>query len=274
MRVALLQFAASLDKSENLEAVSHLARRSASAGPELVVCPEASMYDFGRPDTSLAAAAERLDGPFVSTLAGLARELSAFVVGGMFEVCDDDPDRAYNTLVALAPDGTLAGSYRKIHLYDSFGYHESKRLVSGAGDRLVLDVGEHRLGLLTCYDLRFPELTRSLADDGADVLAVPAAWVRGPLKEDHWATLVRARAIENTAYVAAAGQCGSTYCGRSMLVDPMGVVTAALGEQVGFCVGDVDAQRVTDVRRRNPTLEHRRFAVVDRGEAGVGSADG
>ncbi|WP_020579854.1 carbon-nitrogen hydrolase family protein [Actinopolymorpha alba] len=263
MRVALLQFAASLDKSENLQAIRHLARKAASDQLDVVVCPEASMHDFGSPDMPLAGAAEPLDGPFVQALADLARELGAMVIGGMFEA-SGDPSRVYNTLVAVGADGSLAGSYRKIHLYDAFGYRESDRLVPGATEPVVVDVAGHRLGLLTCYDLRFPELSRALADAGADVLVVPAAWLRGPLKEDHWATLVRARAIENTCYVAAADQCGSAYAGRSMLVDPMGVVLSALGEQVGACVGEVEADRVAEVRERNPTLAHRRFTVVNR----------
>lgn len=264
MRVTLLQFEASLDKSENLEVIRRLARETAPARPDLVVCPEASMYDFGAVDTPLAAAAEPLDGPFVGALAALAKELSAVVVAGMFEVCETDRDRAYNTLVAVRPDGTLAGAYRKVHLYDAFGYHESDRLAPGDGERVTVEVGDHRLGLITCYDLRFPELTRALAVDGADVLVVPAAWMSGPLKEDHWSTLLRARAIENTCYVAAADQCGRKYSARSALIDPMGMVVASLGEQVGTCVGDVDPDRVSAVRTRNPTLEHRRYDVVPR----------
>lgn len=264
MRIALLQFRASLDKAENLAEIRQLARATAWAAPDVVVCPEASMYDFGTPETPLAEAAEPLDGPFVQALGGLAKDLRTTLIAGMFEVCDDDPARAYNTLVAMAPDGSLIDSYRKIHLYDAFGYRESDRLVAGGSERVIVPVGEHRLGLLTCYDLRFPELTRALADDGADVLVVPAAWMRGPLKEDHWSTLLRARAIENTCYVAAAAQSPPAYCGRSMLVDPMGVVVASLGEEPGSCVGEVDTSRVEAVRQRNPTLAHRRFAVVDR----------
>jgi predicted amidohydrolase len=110
---------------------------------------------------------------------------------------------------------------------------------------------------MTCYDLRFPEFARSLVDADAQVLLVPAAWVRGPLKEDHWETLLRARAIENTCYVLAAGQCGRTYIGRSMVVDPMGVIVSALGEQPGLASADVDADRVALVRRANPSLLNR-----------------
>ncbi|MEQ7127444.1 carbon-nitrogen hydrolase family protein [Actinopolymorpha sp. B11F2] len=264
MRIALLQFRASLDKTENLAEIRRLAQATAWAAPDVVVCPEASMYDFGTPDTPLGDAAEPVDGPFVQALGGLAKDLGAAVIAGMFETCDDDRARAYNTLVALGPDGSLMDTYRKIHLYDAFGYRESDRLVSGGSERVIVPLGDHRLGLLTCYDLRFPELTRALADDGADVLVVPAAWMRGPLKEDHWSTLLRARAIENTCYVAAAAQSPPAYCGRSMVVDPMGVVVASLGEEPGSCVGEIDAARVEAVRQRNPTLAHRRFAVVDR----------
>jgi predicted amidohydrolase len=112
---------------------------------------------------------------------------------------------------------------------------------------------------MTCYDLRFPEFARMLIDVGADVLAVPAAWVRGPLKEDHWVTLLRARAIENTAYVIGAAQTGSHYCGRSMIIDPMGVIVASLGDEEGVATGEARAERVADVRRRNPSLANRRL---------------
>ncbi|MGW0231728.1 carbon-nitrogen hydrolase family protein [Actinopolymorpha singaporensis] len=262
MRIALLQFTATLDKERNLAEIGRLARSVAADRPAVVVCPEASMCDFGSADTVLGEYAEPLDGPFVRGLSDLAGELGAVVVAGMFErVADDPAGRAYNTLVAVRPDGSLAATYRKIHLYDAFGYRESDRLVAGEPTPVTVDVGDHRLGLLTCYDLRFPEFARTLVDAGADVLVVPAAWMRGPLKEDHWVTLTRARAIENTSYVAASGQCGPAYSGRSMLVDPMGVVATSLGEQVGATVGDVEVERLAQARSRNPTLRHRRFTV-------------
>lgn len=263
MRVAIVQLASGTDAQANLETVRRLVDRAAASGPDLVVLPEAAMHDFGEPDTPLGPVAQALDGPFVSTLAGLARRHRATVVGGMFET-SDDPDRPWNTLVALHPDGTLADIYRKAHLYDAFGYRESDRLLAGDPRPVLLGLGDVRVGLLTCYDLRFPEVARVLIDAGATCLAVPAAWVRGPLKEDHWSTLLRARAIESTAYVAGAAQSGQSYCGGSMLVDPLGVVVAGLGEQEGIAVGEVDPARVDSVRRSNPALEHRRFRVVPR----------
>ncbi len=116
-------------------------------------------------------------------------------------------------------------------------------------------------GVLTCYDLRFPELARALADRGADALLVPAAWVQGPLKEDHWMTLARARAIENTSYLLGSCQVSSMYSGRSLIVDPLGVVVASLGEQPGVAVAEIGAERVAAVRARLPSLQHRRFTV-------------
>ncbi len=257
-RVALVQLSAGLDQVANIETI---ARLTADLAADLIVLPEAAMHDFGPPDAPLGTAAQPLDGPFVGVLAGLARARHAGVVAGMFER-SDHPERPYNTLVALGPDGTLLGTYRKAHLYDSFGYRESDRLTPGDAVPVTVDVAGTRFGLMTCYDLRFPELARALVDVGAEALAVPAAWVRGPFKEDHWVTLIRARAIENTVYVAAAAQCGRTYCGRSMLVDPMGVVVASLGEAEGAVIGAIEPARLAAVRKQNPALEHRRWRVT------------
>ncbi len=187
----------------------------------------------------------------------MAGDVHATVVAGMFEP-SDDPDRPYNTLVVVSPSGELLAHYRKTYLYDSFGYRESDRLSAGDGEPVVVPVGGLTLGLLTCYDLRFPELGRDLVDAGADTFVVPAAWVRGPLKEDHWATLLRARAIENTSYVLGAGQCGAQYIGASMVVDPMGVVIAGAGPEEGVTSAEIERRLVDQARRRNPSLANRR----------------
>lgn len=276
MRISLVQLAATTDKADNLAVIRRLVPDAARERPDVVVLPEACMHDFGPPEMSLGPVAEPLDGPFVTALADLAREHATHFVAGVIEE-SEDPERPYNTLVALGPDGSITGRYRKLHLYDSFGFRESDKLRAGdlgetrpgghdgdAGDgagTAFIDVAGIRLGLFTCYDLRFPELSRVLVDGGADVLCVPAAWVRGPLKEGHWETLLKARAIENTAYVAAAAQCGKRYCGRSMLVDPMGVAVSALGETEGAAAGEVSAERIAEVRKTNPSLTHRRFRV-------------
>jgi deaminated glutathione amidase len=219
------------------------------------------MHDFGPTDLDLGAIAQPLDGPFVSAIGELARTHAMTIVAGMFETSADER-RPYNTLAAVSALGELMATYRKAHLYDSFGYRESDRLTAGELAPTTLAIGDLTVGLMTCYDLRFPELGRLLVDAGADVIAVPAAWVRGPLKEDHWATLLRARAIENTSYVAGAAQTGRHYCGRSMIVDPMGVVVASLGDETGVATADVSSARIAAVRERNPSLANRRETTV------------
>jgi len=266
VRVSLVQFAAALDADANLETITRQVRQAvstggAAGGDRLVVLPECAMHDFGPPDLALGPVAQPVDGPYVTGLARLAREVDATIVSGMFEP-SDDAGRPYNTLVVVSPSGRVLARYRKAHLYDSFGYRESDRLLAGDGAPVVVPVGGLAMGLLTCYDLRFPELARALVDAGADTLVVPAAWVRGPLKEDHWATLLRARAIENTTYVLGAGQCGATYIGASIVVDPMGVVLAGLGSGEGVASALVDPVVIAEVRRRNPSLANRRTPLV------------
>jgi predicted amidohydrolase len=269
MRVAVAQVRSGEDKVANLARLKAAVVEAAEVGAELVVCPEGAMHDFGPPEFPLAPVAEPLDGPFVSGLAEVARAQSVTVVAGMFEPVEGDASRAYNTVVAVGPGGDLLGRYRKQHLYDALGWVESDRLVAGdAGELLVVPCGEMTLGVMTCYDLRFPEISRALVDAGATLIAVPAAWVAGPAKETQWATLVAARAIENVCYVAAAGQPPPTYAGCSRIVDPMGAALASLAEVAGVAVADVSAERVETCRARMPSLANRRWSVVPKIIAG------
>jgi len=255
MQVTLVQLAATLDSAANRDQVA--ARLREVEGGGLVVLPEGAMHDFGAPDHDLAAVAEPLDGPFVDLIAQEARRLGSTIVAGMFERTDDLP---FNTLVVVGPDGDLAATYRKIHLYDSFGYRESDRLRAGDPVPAVLDVAGHRLGLMTCYDLRFPEMGRLLVDAGADTFVVPAAWVAGEHKLDHWRTLLRARAIENTVHVVAAAQCGPRYTGHSLVADPMGLIVAEGGDGPGLVRAEIDRATVDHVREVNPSLANRRIS--------------
>jgi predicted amidohydrolase len=265
MRVAVVQFSAGEDKPANLARLVGLVGEAAAAGATLVVAPEAAMHGFGTGKTPLAPVAEPLDGPFVTGVQKAARRHGVTIVAGMFEPVEGDTSRAYNTVVAVTPDGELAGRYRKQHLFDALGWLESERLEPGAtADRLVFDCGEFTVGVMTCYDVRFPELARALAEDGVDLLVLPSAWVAGPLKEDQWATLVRARAIENVFYVAAADQAPPVYAGRAMVVDPFGVVVASMAEREGVAVADIDPERLAACRERMPSLEHRRWDVRPR----------
>jgi deaminated glutathione amidase len=257
LRLALVQRAASLDPAENRDALDALVLEPDTG---LVLLPEAYMRDFGTPGSEsgdIAAFAERLDGPFVEQLCRLASQHRTTVVAGMFEV-SDDPQRPYNTLVVVDADG-LQASYRKIHLYDSFGYRESDRLVAGPTEPQLVDVSGVTVGLMTCYDLRFPELARQLVHGGAQLLVVPSAWVAGPAKVQHWRTLTAARAIENTAYVAAVGQPGPRYTGHSLVVGPGGELVAELGDGEHVVTASVSTARLDEARRENPSLANRRM---------------
>lgn len=257
LHVALVQEASTLDPEQNRELLrSHLADLEQRTY-DLVVFPEVFMRDFGAAGSDISDFAEDLDGPFVRTLTELARDHETTIVAGMFEK-SEDPDRPYNTLVVAGPDGFRA-SYRKIHLYDSFGYKESERLLAGAIEPVTVEVAGFRVGLLTCYDLRFPELGRALVDQGAKVLVVPAAWVAGPLKVDHWRTLSTARAVENTAYVVAVGQPGPRYTGHSMLVSPDGEVVVEAGTDTEVVGGMIEGKMLEHARAQNPSLANRRL---------------
>ena len=260
MRVALVQMSATTDKTANFKVVERMVAQAAESRPDLVMLPEAAMHDFGRPDQPLTGAAEPLDGPWVAEMQRLARLHGTLIVAGMFEAVPDD-DRPYNSLVAVDATG-VRGVYRKTHLYDSFGYRESDKLLAAPPQAVVVPVADIRIGLMTCYDLRFPEMARALVDAGADTLGIPAAWVAGEHKVDHWQTLLRARAIENTCFVAAAAQCGRRYCGHSMAVDPMGVVLTSLGDEEGIVSATLASGAIFAARQKNPALAHRRFTVA------------
>jgi predicted amidohydrolase len=254
LRVTVWQHASDLDPAVNRDALDRV--HDLAEGADLVVLPEAFARDFGDPGSDLTPYAEPLDGPFATALGELADGDDVAVLAGMFER-SDETDRPYNTLVLAEPGRRT--TYRKIHLYDSFGYRESDTLTAGPTTPVTTRIGDARVGLMTCYDLRFPELARALSAEGVDVLLVPAAWVAGPGKVMQWQTLLRARAIENVCWVVAAAQPGPRYCGHSMVVSPTGevVVEAGDGEEVLAVALDLDAVR--QARAVNPSLDNRRM---------------
>ncbi|MCW2737163.1 carbon-nitrogen hydrolase family protein [Nocardioides sp.] len=251
LRVRVLQWASGLDPADNRARLAE----GVTPGADLVVLPEAFARDFGEAGSDVSPFAETLDGPFASELGRVADEASCAVVAGMFEVAKD-PERPYNTLVVAGPS---SASYRKIHLYDSFGYRESDRLTGGPTEPVVVDVAGWRVGLMTCYDLRFPELARRLVDLGAEVLVVPAAWLPGERKVEHWRTLLAARAIENTCFVVAAGQPEPRYVGHSAVFGPLGETLAAAGGAEEILEATLVRDDLLAARRTNPSLANRRL---------------
>ena len=258
--VAVAQFAPGSDRDANLATMAALAATAAERGATLVVFPEYSSYFTAEMGPDWIAAAEPLDGPFTAGLARIAAELRLTVVAGMLETAGE---RAHNTVVAIAPDGSRLAAYRKLHLYDAFGARESDWIVAGglAAPQTFAWSG-FTVGLQTCYDIRFPEVTRILVDAGADLVLVPAEWVRGPLKEQHWRTLLTARAIENTVYIAAADHAPPIGAGNSMVLDPMGVELVTIGEATDVAVAWPDPRRISSVRESNPALRLRRFGIT------------
>ncbi|QDZ14314.1 carbon-nitrogen hydrolase family protein [Humibacter ginsenosidimutans] len=262
LAVAVAQFAPGADTQQNLATILELATTAVQRGARLVVFPEYSSYFVDPVDARFLEHAEPLDGPFTSALSQLADALEITIVAGMAERTDA-ADRFSNTLVAVGPGAGILATYRKQHLYDAFGARESDAVLAGElVPPQLFDVDDVTVGLQTCYDLRFPELTRTIVDEGADLVVVPSEWVRGPLKEYHWRTLITARAIENTVFVAASDHVGPIGVGSSIVVDPMGVVLADAGERPGVALAWLSLDRVHEVRRINPTLSLRRYDVV------------
>jgi predicted amidohydrolase len=252
MQVALVQQASGLDPADNRARLADLVPDDV----DLVVLPEAFARDFGEPGSDQAAEAEPLDGPFVTEVARLAGVRGTTIVAGLFERAAEAGGPPYNTVVVR---GAAHADYRKIHLYDSFGYRESDVLTPGATTPVTFELGDLTVGVMTCYDLRFPELARALVDRGAHALVIPSAWVAGSRKVDHWTTLLRARAIENTVYVVGVGQPGPRYTGHSMVVGPLGDVLVAAAEAPAVVRAELDAGEVSRARETNPSLANRRL---------------
>ena len=262
--VAVAQFRPGADAAQNLAAMRTLTETAAARGARVVVFPEYSQYFEAQLGPGFVAAAQPLSGSFVAGLAGLAKDFAVHIVAGVVESTAAG-DRFSNTLVAVHPNGQIVATYRKQHLYDAFGARESRWVLPGEiATPQTFAVHGLRLGLQTCYDIRFPELSRVLVDAGVDVMLVPAEWVRGPLKEQHWRTLLTARALENTVYLAAADHAPPVGVGNSMIVDPMGVELVTIGETTDVAVAWVSAARLAEVRALNPALARRRYDVVAR----------
>lgn len=261
--VAVVQFAPYTDKDANLAMLREQVRAAAEYGARVVVAPEYSMFAVTRLDRRVIDAAEPITGPWVDSVRGLAAEFGVHLVAGVVEAPGGgETEHIYNTLVAAAPDAEFAAVYRKVHLYDAFGFRESEVVLPGEiTDPAVFAVDDVVFGLQTCFDLRFPEGCRRVAAAGAHVLLLPAQWIPGPAKVDQWTTLLRARAIENTVYVAAADQAVPRGAGASMIVDPAGTLLAELGETTGIATARVDLAHLEQVRTTNPSLSLRRFSV-------------
>lgn len=266
MKVALGQFAVARDWQTNLTTCLDLMTKAVAGAADLLVLPEGILaQDMADPDLALTSA-QSLEGPFVSQMLAASTRNQLTTIMGIHVPASDG--RAYNVLVVLR-QGKVIAQYRKLHLFDAFSMQESRNITPGNQVPPLVEVAGMQVGLMTCYDVRFPELARRLVLDGADVLVLPAAWVRGPLKEMHWEVLVTARALENTCYLVAVGECGPRNIGNSKVLDPLGVTIASAAEAPILLFAELDADRISHARQVLPVLANRCFDTPQLRDAGA-----
>lgn len=273
VKAAVVQMVSGRDPVLNLESAATLVAEAAQQGAQLIVLPE-NFAVYNPVDLpSLAEIAGDPQAPFQSFMSRLAKQHRIWLVGGSIPVRparDDNDPRVFSSCLVYSPEGELVARYDKLHLFDvditdaQGRYRESERFRYG-DSVVVFDTPFARIGVAVCYDLRFPELFRALTERGAEIIVLPSAFTR-LTGQAHWEILVRARAIENTCFLLAAGQGGrhdarrETF-GHSMIVDPWGVVLAGLGEGEAVAVANLDTRTLSNVRERLPSIAHRRLRI-------------
>ncbi len=255
--LGLLQFSATHDKIENLEKIKNIIMNKWRSA-DLIILPEYSMFNLtGMDPGKVYELAEGVEGNYVNSLIGITRELNAFMIVTLFER-SNEPPKVFNEALIVSDKGDVLGVYRKIHLFDAYGYRESNYIKSGNEPSPIIDVKGIKIAIAICFDIRFPELFRIYALRGAELITIPAAWYKGPLKEETLLFLGRARAHENTVYVAIVNQYGKDFTGRSTVIDPLGNVVLDLGIGEKYVEFTIDLDYINEVRKTLPVLNLRR----------------
>jgi predicted amidohydrolase len=268
-KIALVQMKSSTIKSENLKLSVDYIRQAAKKKIELVCFPEFQMAysPLEQSARELSTIAENaINGNFITTLRKEAKRHRIKIIATIYENIDTKRKkktdyRVSDTAIMISEKGDVMSIYRKLHLYDALGFKESVKLVGGNNIERPVKVGIGKIGLEICYDIRFPEMSRILTLDGADVLAIPSGWVQGIMKVEHWQIMLKARAIENGCYVIAPDQVGNIFSGRSMVIDPFGITLLDMGNKEGVEVVEIARDRVESVRKSLPLLKNRRTDV-------------
>ncbi|MGC2431145.1 MAG: carbon-nitrogen hydrolase family protein [Nitrososphaeraceae archaeon] len=268
-KIALVQMKSSTIKSENLKLSVDYIRQAAKKKVELVCFPEFQMAYSPLEQTAkeLSTIAENaINGNFITTLRKEAKRHRIKIIATIYENINTKRKkktdyRVSDTAIMISEKGDVMSIYRKLHLYDALGFKESAKLVGGDKIERPVKVGIGKIGLEICYDIRFPEMSRILTLDGADVLAIPSGWVQGIMKEEHWQIMLKARAIENGCYVIAPDQVGNIFSGQSMVIDPFGITLLDMGKKEGVEVVEIARDRVEFVRKSLPLLKNRRTDV-------------
>ena len=264
-RTALVQMKSSVNKEQNLAYSLELINEAAKDKARLICFPEFQMA-YSPPEQkpeALHKIAEKINGNFISTLSYSAKQNKINVIATIYEIINTNKQnhKVFDTAIIINDLGKLQSVYRKIHLYDALGFKESKKLLAGSIIEKPSKTSVGKLGLLICYDMRFPEISRILTVNGANILVSPSAWVAGFMKREHWEIMVRARAIENGVYVFAPNQVGNIYCGHSMAIDPFGSTIVDMKNREGIEFIDIDSSKIDTTRRTLPLLMNRRTDV-------------
>ena len=264
-RAAIVQMKSSVDKEHNLDYSVKLINEAAKKKARLICFPEFQMAysPAEQKPESLHKIAEKITGNFISTLSNSAKQNKINVIATMYEIINTNEknQKVFDTGIIINELGKVQSIYRKVHLYDALGFKESKKLLAGSIIEKPSRTSVGNLGLLICYDMRFPEISRILTVNGANILVSPSAWVAGFMKKVHWEIMVRARAIENGVYVLAPNQVGNIYCGHSMAIDPFGATILDMKNRQGIEFIDIDTAKIDTTRRTLPLLMNRRTDV-------------
>ncbi len=264
-RAAIVQMKSSEDKERNLAYSVKLINEAAKRKARLICFPEFQMAysPAEQKSKSLHKIAEKITGNFVSTLSNSAKQNKINVIATIYEIINTNEknQKVFDTGIIINELGKVQSIYRKVHLYDALGFKESRKLLAGSIIEKPSKTSVGNLGLLICYDMRFPEISRILTVNGANILVSPSAWVAGFMKKVHWEIMVRARAIENGVYVLAPNQVGNIYCGHSMVIDPFGATILDMKNRQGIEFIEIDTAKIDTTRRTLPLLMNRRTDV-------------
>ncbi len=256
-RLCGIQIETGESREENRRKLYSILGQAVSSRPDFILFPE--MFEIVVPPQDAAEFSHTIPSGFTDELGDLAKKHSVNIIAGTF--FERDGDSVYNTAMVYDRSGRVCGTYRKMHLFDAFGYGESKGITAGQSP-LLLELEGLRFGVAICYDVRFPEIFRYYAAGGAQVVFVPSAFFQP--NHDHWQLNIRSRALDNTIFVMASNQTGRRFVGRSMVANPWGITVSSMGIEEGFFSAEIDVDLIAQTRKTLPFLQNRRFDVVVR----------
>lgn len=264
---AIVQMKSSINKQDNLIESLKYIKEAAERQADYIFFPEFQMAFSSNTQTldELYKTAETLpDSKFIKRLCQYSKKYKIGIIGTFFEKNPYKKDkRVFDTAFSTDKNGKIVSVYRKLHLYDAFGFKESLKFSRGDKIPKLITTPIGKMGLMICYDIRFPELSRILTVNGSDIIVIPSGWIHGIMKEEHWITMLKARAMENGVYVIAPNQVGNIFCGRSMIVDPLGSILTDLGDKIGVEFVGIQRERIDEVRKTLPLLKNRRTDIYN-----------